>query len=125
MVSLNEMEAMLEEILARFPQDLFKDLNGGIILLPEKKLNAHSRNNDLYVMAEYSCGGNMGRYITVYYASFMRVYGHFTDEELKKQLESTLKHEFIHHLESLGGERSLEIKDEIFLSDYLDRYDPG
>jgi hypothetical protein len=36
-------------------------------------------------------------------------------------LAGTLKHEFRHHLESLAGERGLEIEDEQFLADYLRR----
>jgi len=60
-------------------------------------------------------------YIAIYYGSFERVYGHLSRESLKEQLAHTLKHEFTHHLESLAGERGLEIKDAKFLEDYLNR----
>jgi hypothetical protein len=42
---------------------------------------------------------------------------------MREILISTLKHEFRHHLESLAGDRSLEIKDEAFIEDYLNRMD--
>ena len=121
MIPIEDMENILEEIAAEFPQEFYKDLNGGIILLPEEKINPRSRKNDLYVMGEYRSGGSMGRYIAIYYGSFERIYGHLDTEALKKQLRHTLKHEFTHHLESLAGERDLEIEDEKFMKNYLSR----
>jgi predicted Zn-dependent protease with MMP-like domain len=121
MIALEEMKIMLDEIADGFPDELYKDLNGGIILLPETKMNTISRNNDLYILGEYHKGGNMGRYITIYYGSFAQVYGYLEKEALKQQLEHTLKHEFTHHLESLAGERGLEIKDAQYIADYLNR----
>jgi hypothetical protein len=63
----------------------------------------------------------MGRYITIYYGSFSHVYGHLEKKALKEQLRETLKHEFTHHIESLAGERGLEIKDARYIADYLNR----
>ena len=123
MISLEEMEAMLNEIAADFPQEIYKELNGGIVLLPEAKLNTVSKMNDLYILGEYHKGGSMGRYISIYYGSFLRVYGHLGKEAMKEQLTHTLKHEFTHHVESLAGERGLEIKDAQYLADYLKRKD--
>lgn len=121
MITLEEMEEMLDEIASGFPQELYQELNGGIILLPDVKLNSISRKNDLYIMGEYHAGGNMGRYIAIYFGSFFQVYGHLGKEEIKNRLIHTLKHEFTHHLESLAGERDLEIKDAQYLANYLHR----
>ncbi len=123
MISLVEMEDMLNEIVDKFPQELFKELNGGIILLPEAKLHPITRKNDLYILGEYHKSGNMGRYITIYCGSFLCVYGHLGKKDLREKLVHTLKHEFIHHLESLAGERGLEIKDAQYLVNYLKRKD--
>ena len=119
MVSIEEMEIMLNEIAAGFPKEFYKDLNGGIILLPDEKLNAVSKNNDLYILGEYYNGGSMGRYITIYYGSFMQIYRYLDKAALKEQLTHTLRHEFTHHLESLAGERGLEIKDAKYIAEYL------
>lgn len=119
MIEFDETAKILDEIAAELPQEFYKELNGGIILLPEAKLNKIGRQNDLYIMGEYHVGGGLGRYITIYYGSFERLYGHLAREPLKEKLAHTLKHEFTHHLESLAGERGLEIKDEKFLEDYL------
>ncbi|WP_246208630.1 metallopeptidase family protein [Anaerotalea alkaliphila] len=112
---------MLDEIAEGFPGELYKELNGGILLLPEEKLSDVSRKRDLYTMGEYHSGGSMGRYIIIYYGSFMQVYGHLEKKALKKKLEHTLKHEFTHHLESLAGERDLEIEDAVYIENYLRR----
>ena len=121
MISLEEMEAMLDEIAADLPQEIYKELNGGIVLLPEVKLNPVGKMNDLYILGQYHKGGNMGRYISIYYGSFLRVFGYLGKEQIKEQLTHTLKHEFTHHIESLAGERGLEIKDAQFLAGYLNR----
>jgi hypothetical protein len=102
-------------------KQLFRELNGGVILIPKAKLHPISRKNDLYILGEYRKDGNMGRYIAIYYESFLRVYGHLGRKDLREKLVHTLKHEFIHHLESLAGERGLEIKDEQYLVNYLKR----
>jgi hypothetical protein len=75
-------------------------------------------DNDLYTLGEYHHSYSMGRYITMYYGSFAVVYGHLSPEELKIRLRETLRHEFTHHLESLAGEKDLEIEDERQLARY-------
>ena len=123
MITLEEMEAMLDEIAADLPQEIYKELNGGIVLLSEVKLNPVGKMNDLYILGQYHKGGNMGRYISIYYGSFLRVFGYLGKEQIKEQLTHTLKHEVTHHIESLAGERGLEIKDAQYLADYLNRKD--
>lgn len=124
MISIDEMEAMLDEIASEIPHELYNELNGGVILLPEAKPHPQSKNNDLYVLGEYHCDGNMGRFIAIYYGSFSYVHGNLTKSRLKAQLKKTLKHEFRHHLESLAGERDLEIIDEQHIAEYLDKNHP-
>ena len=121
MIPIEEMETMLDEIAECFPHEFYKDLNGGVILLSETKLHTKNKDNDLFILGEYNCNGNLGRYITIYYGSFAQVYGNLSKTQLKEQLESTLKHEFRHHLESLAGERGLEIKDAQDLAEYINR----
>jgi len=121
MIAIEEMEAMLEEIANDFPKELYDQLNGGIVLLPEEKPSPVSQKNDLYILGEYHIDRIMGRYIVIYYGSFVRLFGRLNHEALKAKLIHTLKHEFIHHLESLAGERGLEIEDARFIEKYLNR----
>lgn len=121
MISLEEVQEMLDDIASEFPKEFYQDLNGGIVLLPEVKMNTMGKKNDLFILGEYHRSGTMGRFISIYYGSFIRVHGHLNNERMKEQLRHTLKHEFTHHLESLAGERGLEIKDAKFLDDYMKR----
>jgi predicted Zn-dependent protease with MMP-like domain len=119
MISIEEMQLMLDDIAAEFPGEFFDELNGGILLLPEAKQHKKSKDNDLFILGEYHRSLDMGRYITIYYRSFVNVYGHLDKEALMKKLRETVKHEFRHHLESLAGANDLEIIDEENIEDYL------
>jgi hypothetical protein len=119
MISIEEMQLMLDDIAAGFPKEFFEELNGGILLLPGVKQHKKSRDNDLFILGEYHRSPDMGRYISIYYRSFINVYGHLAKEELKNKLKDTVKHEFRHHLESLAGANDLEIIDELNLDEYL------
>lgn len=119
MTIIDEVQIILDEIAEEFPPELFKDLNGGIILLPQVKLHKKSVDDDLYVMGEYRNERVSGRYIVVYYGSVDKLYGNLSRNRLKNKLRSVVKHEFLHHFESLAGERQLEIEDERKLTEYL------
>jgi hypothetical protein len=119
MALIEEVQIILDEIAEELPAEIYKDLNGGIILLPQVKLHKKSVDDDLYVMGEYRNERISGRYIIVYYGSVEKLYGNFSRNRLKNKLRSVIKHEFVHHLESMAGERHLEIEDEQKLADYL------
>ncbi len=116
MLSFDEVGDLLDALAEEFPQEFYAELNGGISLLPQTKPNSEA-GADLYIMGEYCCDA-MGRYINIYYGSFAAACGELSDEELEEELYATLAHEFTHHIESLAGERGLEIKDEEFLAQY-------
>ena len=121
MISMDKTAKMLDEIASVLPKEFYKKLNGGILLLPEMKMhpeNEHSNSANLYIMGQYNYSSSMGRYITIYYGSFAKLYGNLAEEIYKEKLRETLLHEFTHHIESLAGDRSLEIKDK----EKLERY---
>ena len=124
MISIDRAQEMLEEIAMGFPEAFYERLNGGISLLPEAKHSPHARADDLYILGEYH-RDIMGRYIVIYYGSFIRVHGHLNEPEFYEELRKTVAHEFTHHLEDLAGERGLERQDEEDLIAYLhpDAYD--
>ncbi len=119
MITIEEMESMLEEIADEFPHELYTKLNGGIILMPDVKQNNIPNTKDLYILGEYHRNAALGRFITIYYGSFSHVFKHLSKIKFKKQLEKTLKHEFRHHLESLAGERFLEIEDARYIAEHM------
>ena len=121
MITIDEMNTILDEIATELPDEIFKDLNGGISLLDETKKSAKASDGKLYTLGEYH-RDQMGRYIVIYYGSMCAVYGNISRERYRKHLKDVLTHELTHHWESLGGERGLEIKDEIKMDKYLEKY---
>lgn len=118
-----EFLEMLEEISEELPPEFFEELNGGIIMRPEEKLHPESTAPPLWIMGEYIHGSVLGRYINIYYGSFMSIHGNLNREALKKKVRHTVLHEFRHHLESLAGEKDLEIEDKVTLLRYKGRRD--
>lgn len=120
MVSFEEAADMLDSIANEFPEDFYKELNGGINILPDIKYHPEGgKSGDLYILGEYFRDTNgLGRYINIYFGSFVRVYGHLDADSQRLELKKTLAHEFTHHIESLAGEYGLEIKDHINIEKY-------
>jgi len=117
MIDFDEFAALLDNIANSLPPEIYVRLNGGVNLQQGLKVHPESVANDLFTLGDYNYN-ELGRYINIYYGSFMRTYGGLSKDELKAQVESTLKHEFMHHLESLAGEDDLEIEDAVFIEKY-------
>lgn len=121
--SIEEINEILDEITLEIPNELFRDLNEGIVLLPEHKVHKKSKEGSpLYVLGEYH-SSITGRHIRIYYGSFKKLYHNCTVEFIREKLKDTLLHEFTHHLESLAGESDLEKKDMSDLQRYLRRWE--
>jgi len=121
MMTIDEMQDVLDMLAEELPEVFFKDLNGGIVLLPQAKESEYSQKNDLFTLGEYHHGGGMGNYIKIYYGSFERLFGHLNDEQMTNELRKTLRHEFRHHIETLAGEDDLVDEDALFIRSYLDK----
>ena len=120
MFTIEEINDMLDEIAAELPEEIFCELNGGISLLAETKRSIKDPDGGLYTLGEYR-RDQMGRYIVIYYGSLCAVHGRTSEKNMRMHLRNVLTHELTHHLESLAGERDLEIEDERDLQDYFDR----
>ena len=118
MLSIDEINEMLDEIAEELPEEIFRDLNGGVSLLPETKKSTADPNGGLYTLGEYH-HNQMGRYIVIYYGSISAVHATDTPEQMRETLKRILTHELTHHIESLAGERDLEVQDKIDLEKYL------
>ena len=122
MITIDETHEMLDKIACELPEEFYKDLNGGILLLPQEKISPAAVADDLYILGEYVYSTSMGRLIYIYYGSFARMFGHLNRDSFEERLRETLYHEFTHHMESLAGERGLEKKDELQLREYKKRH---
>ena len=118
MYTIDDINEMLDEIAAELPDEIFKELNGGVSLLPGKKISENDPSGGLLTLGEYR-RDQMGRYIVLYYGSICAVHGHEPRDVMHENLRKLLVHELTHHIESLAGERDLEIEDEMDLAEYL------
>ena len=118
MLSIDEVNEMLDDIAEELPDEVFRELNGGVSLLPDVKRSSAAPDGGLYTLGEYR-RDQMGRYIVLYYGSIRAVHGGESREDLRANLKRLLTHELTHHIESLAGERDLEVEDEIMLGEYL------
>lgn len=121
-MTLEETEAALHKIVDSLPEEVFVELNGGVLLKEEFKLSENRLADDLYVLGEYRHEHVFGRYIVIYYGSLRRVYGHLPTERYFEELERVLKHELTHHLENRARERDLEVDDARSLLHYYARH---
>ncbi len=121
MFTIDETNEMLNDIADEIPLDLYRELSGGIILLPQAKIHPQAINNDLYIMGEY-CISSIGKCIKIYYGSFQRIYRHLNKENYYKQLKRVLVHEIRHHNETLAGCKDLILYDKQEINKYLNKH---
>ena len=117
MITFDECGAMLDEIADSMPYELYRNLNGGISLLPQSKVHPKALHNDLFILGEY-IRNSLGNAIVFYYGSINRVYGTLDKEEYRNKLVEILHHEVRHHNEYLAGCDDLGIYDKNQIEDY-------
>lgn len=101
-VNLDEFTALADSVINReVPPVLVRDLNLGIVVLPEEK-----DDGDFFILGEYITE-ELGSYIALYYGSFARTLEGETPEVWKREIRETIKHELRHHVESLAGDEKL------------------
>lgn len=124
MITFDECGEMLDEIADSMPQQLYRELNGGIVLQPNARLHPCAVNNDLYILGVY-VHDNLGRYIVIYYGSFVKVLSNKPKAEYYSLLSKTLKHEVLHHNEFLAGCNDLVLYDDKHIEQYLKSHGYG
>ncbi|NLA95832.1 MAG: hypothetical protein GX838_03205 [Clostridiaceae bacterium] len=125
MLTLEETEQALTAMVDALPEEIFFELNGGVLLKEETKLHPARQADDLYILGEYYADRIFGRYIVIYYGSMQRVFQGVSEHTFQSELEQILKHELTHHLENRAGERDLEFEDNRQLLHYYARHRQG
>lgn len=119
MLTFTEAQQALTELADAIPPEIYKSLNGGILLLPQEKRHPAGKAGELYIQGEYHYEPNgMGRYVVLYYGSLVKTAGHLSDGQFRERLRQVLYHELTHHIEHISGDRSLEKEDMAFLRRY-------
>ncbi len=123
MITAEEYRKIISELMDELPEAFFRELNGGVIISGAAPVPDYAREGELYTMGQYRVFSGV-RQIVMYRGSFVRVYPHAGGDEARHILRGILRHEFRHHMESLGGVRgpsSLEAEDEREKQAYLSR----
>ncbi len=107
MFSYEEAGNVLADLIDELPDGIFRELNGGVMLLEECKIS----DDGSVTLGTYFVN-KLGRYVELYYGSFVELYGEMDDELFRERLKKTLHHELTHHVENMAGDRSLERWDE-------------
>ena len=119
-----QMGDWLEEIAQRFPEAFFEELDGGIQLEEGELPDPEFPPGEMYIMGEY-CHDMLGRYIVLYYGSFVQLFDQEDETVWKEEIFATVAHEFTHHMEETAGLHSLDDKDAEFLRQALEEYGDG
>ena len=112
MLSFEAAGDILDRLAERFPPEFYRDLNGGICLLPDCVEDPQAPAGELYILGEYRCDA-LGRYINLYYGSFAALAEKedWTEQDWTDELRQTLSHELTHHMEGRSGLHALDDKD--------------
>ncbi|MCL2618910.1 MAG: metallopeptidase family protein [Defluviitaleaceae bacterium] len=117
MLTFEESRRELTALADGLPRGIFRELNGGIVLLPDTVWDDHG----LLILGEYHTDPyGLGRYITIYYGSLQEAFHGLPPAAFRDELRDVLYHELTHHVEDLAGDNLLDIQDELDIKGYLD-----
>lgn len=123
-MDIEKFTKIANEEACKMPQEFYNGLTGGIIVDEKEYVSENAIDNDLFVLGRYSTGLT-GKWITLYYGSFMKIFSYLNEDQMREQINHTIRHEFRHHLENLAGihgKDSLEEEDRKSYYDYIARH---
>ena len=123
-LTIDQVNDILDEITESFPEVLFQELNGGINLLEEALPDPEFPAGEMYILGEY-CDDCLGLYINLYYGSFAALAERENWDETvwRDELRITLSHELTHHMENRSGLHALDDRDAEELARWRAEYD--
>ena len=122
-LSIDEVNDILDEMAEGFPEVLFNGLNGGINLLEEAVPDPEFPEGEMYILGEY-LDDLLGNYINLYYGSFAALAEKedWDRSTWEAELRTTLSHELTHHMELRSGLHALDDRDEAELEEFRREY---
>ena len=103
MITIDRFTEIANEELELLPDYVHEELNGGVLIDPKAYPHPHRLAEDLFILGIYSTDPIMGSQIVLYYGSFTVTMGNAGEERFRMQIRDTLRHEFLHHLETRAG----------------------
>ena len=118
-LTIDDVNDLLDEMAEGFPAVLFDGLNGGVNLLEEAVPDPDFPPGEMYILGEY-CHDLLGCYINLYYGSFAALAEKedWDEDTWADELYTTLSHELTHYMEERGGLHALDDRDAEELAQY-------
>ena len=122
-LSIDEVNDLLDDMADAIPEVLFEGLNGGVCLLEEAVPDPEFPAGEMYILGEY-CDDLLGNYINLYYGSFAALAQResWDRQTWEEELRTTLSHELTHHMELRGGVHALDDRDQEELEEFRREY---
>lgn len=109
-MNIRRFSKTIDAVLESLPPELFRQLNGGILVRPETK-----EDGDALILGEYVEDPDLGSLVLLYYGSFAEALEGASADEWEEEIEETVIHELRHHVESLAGVDYLAREEEMEL----------
>ena len=125
MISTEEYQEIISELMDELPEAFFRELTGGVIMSEALVIPDYARGDDLCTLGQYQVYYGV-RQIVMFKGSFDRLYPNVDVAQARGILRGVLRHEFRHHIEFLGGihnSSSLEAEDERKKQNYLAQHE--
>lgn len=121
MLSFEDFTRILNEEVKALPEYVHEKLNGGVLADSNVYLHPGRVADDLYIFGTYSADPVFGKQIVLYYGSFAAVLGDSSESAYREKIRETVRHEFLHHLETRAGlysKGTLAEEDAIKMQEY-------
>lgn len=103
MINFDEFTRIVEEETAVLPDYVHEGLNGGVLTDPGAYLHPGRVADDLYILGTYTADSFFGNQIVLFYGSFTASLADSDVQVYRQKIRDTLRHEFLHHLETRAG----------------------
>ena len=128
MLTFEDFTRILNEEVEALPEYVHEKLNGGVLADSSVYLHPGRVADDLYIFGTYSSDPVFGKQIVLYYGSFTAVLGDSSESVYRKKIRDTVRHEFLHHLETRAGlysKGTLAEQDAIKMREYYNSHGAG
>ena len=103
MVNFEDFAKIVMEEVDLLPEYVHDELNGGVLVDSSSYLHPGRVTDDLYILGTYTVDPLLGKQIVIYYGSFTSTLGNAPESVYREKIRETVRHEFLHHLETNAG----------------------
>ena len=103
MLTFEDFARIVDDEVDLLPEYVHDELNGGVLVDSSVYLHPCRVADDLYILGTYSVDPILGKQIIIYYGSFISTLRDASESVYRDKIRETVRHEFLHHLETNAG----------------------